>query len=90
MARSVWCSQFSTGISCSPTPTTAILPEPDVAYRRSGDVCKLLIHLLSTYRYEGDEISVPLAKKEAKILHEKISGKAYNDVELIRIFSAKI
>ncbi|KAI5324618.1 hypothetical protein PRUPE_6G186600 [Prunus persica] len=63
--------------------------EEDVAYHTSGDLRKLLVPLLSTYRYEGDEISVPLAKKEAKILHEKISDKAYNDEELIRILSTR-
>ncbi|CAL9029376.1 unnamed protein product [Prunus brigantina] len=42
--RSVWCSRFSTQIFCSSptTTTTAILPKPDVAYRRSGDLCKAL------------------------------------------------
>ncbi|CAL9017029.1 unnamed protein product [Prunus brigantina] len=29
MARSVWCSRFSTGISCSLMPTTMIIPEPE-------------------------------------------------------------
>ncbi|XP_021802150.1 annexin D2-like isoform X3 [Prunus avium] len=63
--------------------------EEDVAYHTSGDLLKLLVPLLSTYQYEGDEISVLLAKKEAKILHEKISDKAYDDVELIRILSTR-
>ncbi|CAB4283825.1 unnamed protein product [Prunus armeniaca] len=63
--------------------------EEDVAYHTSRDLLKLLVPLLSTYRYEGDEISVPLEKKEAKILNEKISDKAYDDVELIRILSAR-
>ncbi|CAL9010629.1 unnamed protein product [Prunus brigantina] len=42
--RSVWCSRFSTQIFCSPTTTmtTAILPKPDVAYHRSGYLCKAL------------------------------------------------
>lgn len=30
-----------------------------------------------------------LARKEANILHEKISDKAYNDEELIRIISTR-
>lgn len=30
-----------------------------------------------------------LARKEANILHEKISDKAYNDDELIRIISTR-
>ncbi|CAB4314182.1 unnamed protein product [Prunus armeniaca] len=49
----------------------------DVAYHISRDLLK------------GDEISMPLAKKEAKIHNEKISDKAYDDVELIRILSAR-
>ncbi|KAM1068338.1 hypothetical protein ACFX2A_000316 [Malus domestica] len=63
--------------------------EEDVAYHTSGDVRKLLVPLLSTFRYEGDDINVPLSKKEAKILHEKISDKAYNDEELIRILTTR-
>ncbi|KAK9270578.1 hypothetical protein L1049_026159 [Liquidambar formosana] len=56
--------------------------EEDVAYHTSGDFRKLLVPLVSSYRYEGDEVNMTLAKSEAKILHEKISEKAYNYEDL--------
>ncbi|KAJ7956828.1 Annexin [Quillaja saponaria] len=63
--------------------------EEDVAYHTSGDFRKLLVPLVSTFRYEGDEVNVTLAKSEAKLLHEKISDKAYNDGDLIRILTTR-
>ncbi|KAK9678616.1 hypothetical protein RND81_11G223200 [Saponaria officinalis] len=63
--------------------------EEDVAHHTTGDFRKLLVALVSSYRYEGPEINAHLAKSEAKILHEKISDKAYADDELIRIFSTR-
>lgn len=50
---------------------------------------QLLVPLVSAFRYEGDEVNMTLAKTEAKILHEKISHKAYNDEEIIRILSTR-
>jgi len=44
---------------------------------------------VSSYRYEGPEVNTSLAKSEAKILHEKISDKAYADEELIRIIATR-
>ncbi|KAL0368823.1 UNVERIFIED_CONTAM: Annexin D1 [Sesamum calycinum] len=52
--------------------------EEDVAYHTSGDFRKLLVPLVSSYRYAGDEVNLTLAKTEAKLLHEKISEKAYS------------
>ncbi|CAK7347131.1 unnamed protein product [Dovyalis caffra] len=63
--------------------------EEDVAHHTSGDFRKLLFPLVSSYRYEGDEVNMTLAKSEAKILHEKISNKAYSDEELIRILATR-
>ncbi|KAI8029467.1 Annexin D2 [Camellia lanceoleosa] len=63
--------------------------EEDVAYHTSGDYRKLLVPLVTSFRYEGDEVNMTLAKSEAKILNEKISGKAYNDEEVIRILSTR-
>lgn len=63
--------------------------EEDIAYHTSGDVRKLLVPLLSTFRYEGDEVNMTLAKSEAKLLHEKIADKAYNDEDLIRILTTR-
>lgn len=45
--------------------------------------------LVSSYRYEGDEVNLALAKSEAKLLHEKISDKAYNDDDIIRILAMR-
>jgi len=50
---------------------------------------QLLVPLVSSFRYEGDEVNMTLAKSEAKILHEKISEKAYNHEELIRILTTR-
>ncbi|XP_022870261.1 annexin D2-like [Olea europaea var. sylvestris] len=63
--------------------------EEDVAYHTTGDFRKLLVPLVSAFRYEGDEVNMMLAKSEAKLLHEKISEKAYNDEELIRILTTR-
>ncbi|KAK9990233.1 hypothetical protein SO802_025218 [Lithocarpus litseifolius] len=63
--------------------------EEDVAYHTSGDFRKLLVPLVTSFRYEGDEVNMTLAKSEAKILHEKISNKAYNDEEIIRILTTR-
>ncbi|KAG9129168.1 hypothetical protein Leryth_006445 [Lithospermum erythrorhizon] len=63
--------------------------EEDVAYHTSGDIRKLLVPLVTAFRYEGDEVNMTLARSEAKILHAKISEKAYSDDELIRILSTR-
>ncbi|XP_073145665.1 annexin Gh1-like [Henckelia pumila] len=63
--------------------------EEDVAYHTTGDFRKLLVPLVSSYRYCGDEVDLILAKKEAKILHEKISDKACSDDDLIRILATR-
>ncbi|RYR49862.1 hypothetical protein Ahy_A07g036384 isoform A [Arachis hypogaea] len=63
--------------------------EEDVAHHTTGEFRKLLLPLVSSYRYEGDEVNLTLAKTEAKLLHEKISKKAYSDDELIRILATR-
>ncbi|CAK9322085.1 unnamed protein product [Citrullus colocynthis] len=63
--------------------------EGDVAYHTSGDIRKLLFPLISSLRYEGDEVNQTWAKSEAKILHEKIASKEYNHEELIRILTTR-
>ncbi|KAG8373365.1 hypothetical protein BUALT_Bualt11G0016600 [Buddleja alternifolia] len=63
--------------------------EEDVAYHTKGDFRKLLVPLVTAFRYEGDEVNMMLAKSEAKILHEKICDKAYADEELIRILTTR-
>lgn len=63
--------------------------EEDVAAHTTGDFRKLLVPLVTVFRYEGEEVNMTLAKSEAKMLHEKISHKAYNDEELIRILTTR-
>ncbi|XVF21493.1 hypothetical protein REPUB_Repub12eG0094800 [Reevesia pubescens] len=63
--------------------------EDDVAQHTIGDFRKLLLPLVSAYRYEGDDVNTTLAKSEAKLLHEKISHEAYSDDDLIRVFSIR-
>jgi len=50
---------------------------------------QLLVPLVSTFRYDGDEVNMTLARSEAKILHEKIKEKAYADDDLIRILTTR-
>ncbi|KAL4352713.1 hypothetical protein GQ457_06G043450 [Hibiscus cannabinus] len=56
-----------------------------------GDYRKLLVPLVSAFRYEGDEqeVNMSLAKAEAKILRDKISDKEYSDEEVIRIVTTR-
>ncbi|KAF9623764.1 hypothetical protein IFM89_005271 [Coptis chinensis] len=63
--------------------------EEDVAAHTTGDFRKLLVPLVSSYRYEGPEVNMILAKSEAKILHNNISEKAYNHDEVIRILTTR-
>ncbi|CAK9154249.1 unnamed protein product [Ilex paraguariensis] len=63
--------------------------EEDVAYHTTGDFRKLLVPLVSSYRYSGDEVNMTLAKSEAKILHEKIGDKACNHDDVIRILTTR-
>ncbi|XP_072972784.1 annexin Gh1-like [Typha angustifolia] len=63
--------------------------EEDVGAHTTGDFRKLLVPLVSSYRYEGAEVNVALAKSEAKMLHEQISEKAYNHEDLIRILTTR-
>ncbi|KAJ4966385.1 hypothetical protein NE237_018234 [Protea cynaroides] len=63
--------------------------EEDVAHHTTGDFRKILVLLVSSYRYEGPEVNLTLAKHEAKILHEKIKDKAYNDEEIVRILTTR-
>ncbi|KAM1344901.1 hypothetical protein TB2_033811 [Malus domestica] len=63
--------------------------EGDVAFHTTGDFRKLLVPLVSAYRYEGAEVDMTLVNLEATILHEKISEKAYNHEEIIRILTTR-
>nr|GMD85078.1 annexin D1-like [Ipomoea batatas] len=63
--------------------------EEDVAQHTTGDFRKLLLLLVTSYRYGGDEVNMTLAKHEAKLLHEKISDKCYADDDVIRILATR-
>ncbi|KAF3794701.1 Annexin-like protein [Nymphaea thermarum] len=55
--------------------------EEDVAAHSHGDLRKLLVGLVTAYRYEGPEVDANLAKSESKTLRTAIDGKAYNHEE---------
>ncbi|XP_076903568.1 annexin Gh1-like [Bidens hawaiensis] len=63
--------------------------EEDVASHTTGDFRKLLWPLVTSYRYEGEEVNMTLAKSEAKLLHDKITEKCYNDDDFIRILATR-
>lgn len=52
-------------------------------------VMQLLVPLVSSFRYEGDEVNMTLAKSEAKVLHDNILEKAYSHEEIIRILTTR-
>jgi len=63
--------------------------EEDVASHTQGNFRKLLVQLVSSYRYEGPEVDTRLAKSEAKQLHEAIKEKAFGNEEFIRIITTR-
>ncbi|XVF00295.1 hypothetical protein REPUB_Repub03eG0272500 [Reevesia pubescens] len=63
--------------------------EEDVAAHTKGDIRKLLVALVSAFRYDEEEINTRLANSEAKILHDAIKDKAFNHEEVIRILSTR-
>jgi len=50
---------------------------------------QLLVAVVSTYRYEGEEFDESLANLEANILHQAIEKKVFCDDEIIRILSTR-
>ncbi|XP_074565196.1 annexin Gh1-like [Curcuma longa] len=63
--------------------------EEDVSAHTHGDFRKLLVPLVSSYRYEGAEVNMSLAKSEANILHQKIKDNDCNHEEVIRILTTR-
>lgn len=53
------------------------------------DTLQLLVPLVSTFRYDGGDVNMMLARTEAKILRDKISDKDYAHEELIRILTTR-
>lgn len=50
---------------------------------------QLLVPLVSTFRYDGDDVNMILARVEACVLHEMVEKKAYTDENLIRILTTR-
>ncbi|CAL9121835.1 annexin Gh1-like [Musa acuminata AAA Group] len=63
--------------------------EEDVAAHTRDEYRKLLVPLVSTYRYEGAEVDKSLSKSEAKILHQKIKDNDYSHEDVIRILTTR-
>ncbi|KAI3842829.1 hypothetical protein MKX03_026020 [Papaver bracteatum] len=63
--------------------------EEDVAHHTTGDFSKLLVLLVTSFRYEGPEVNTTLAKQEAKILRKHITDNACNHDEVLRIIATR-
>ncbi|GMI80315.1 ANNEXIN 8, annexin 8 [Hibiscus trionum] len=63
--------------------------EEEVADHTKGDTQKLLVALVSAFRYDGEEVNAKLAKSEAKDLHEAIKDKKLNTDDVIRILTTR-
>ncbi|XP_066308370.1 annexin-like protein RJ4 [Miscanthus floridulus] len=66
--------------------------EEDVAARATGNLRSLLLALVSTYRYDGDDnVDMELARSEAKIVHEAVrrAAAAGGHEELIRVVGTR-
>ncbi|XP_054814363.1 annexin-like protein RJ4 isoform X1 [Prosopis cineraria] len=63
--------------------------EEDVAAATSGHLRQLLVGLVTSYRYVGEEINARLAQSEAEIFHEAIKEKKGSQEEVIRILTTR-
>ncbi|XP_028769992.1 annexin-like protein RJ4 isoform X1 [Neltuma alba] len=63
--------------------------EEDVAAITSGHLRQLLVGLVTSYRYVGEEINARLAQSEAEILHEAIKEKKGSQEEVIRVLTTR-
>lgn len=65
--------------------------EEDVASHTNGDIRirKLLVAIISTYKYDGEEFDEETAHSEANVLRDEITGKVHNHDELIRILTTR-
>ncbi|KAF5784643.1 putative annexin [Helianthus annuus] len=63
--------------------------EEDVANYTTDDVRKLLWALVTSYRYEGEEVDMSLAKSEAKLIYDKIKENLYDYDDFIRILGTR-
>ncbi|KAI4297266.1 hypothetical protein L6164_037160 [Bauhinia variegata] len=63
--------------------------EEDVALKTNGPIRNLLVAIVSTYRYEGNEWDKGAAQSEASVFHEQIGKKAFDHEEIIRILGTR-
>ncbi|OIV95965.1 hypothetical protein TanjilG_27069 [Lupinus angustifolius] len=63
--------------------------DEDLASKTNSDIRKLLVAIVSAYRYDGDEFDESVAHSEANILHHAIQNKVFNHDEIIRILSTR-
>ncbi|PKI77179.1 annexin D8 [Punica granatum] len=63
--------------------------EEDIACHTTDTLRKILVALVSAYRYDGDEINEEMAESEARILHDEIHGNNPVHEETIRILSTR-
>ncbi|XP_047324285.1 annexin Gh1-like [Impatiens glandulifera] len=63
--------------------------EEDVAHHTTGDFRKFVLPLVSSYRYEGNEVDSGLAESESKLLHEHISNKEYAHDDIIKLLATR-
>ncbi|KAJ4772597.1 Annexin [Rhynchospora pubera] len=67
--------------------------EEDVAYQVKDSKSKLLVGLVSAYRYEGQKVDNDVAKSEAKALHNALKTAGANKIiendEVVRILSTR-
>ncbi|MED6134604.1 hypothetical protein PIB30_038393 [Stylosanthes scabra] len=63
--------------------------EEDVASHTFGDIRRLLVAIISTYRYEGHVLDESVANSEANVIHQVIENKCFRDDEIIRILSTR-
>lgn len=67
--------------------------EEDVAFHVNGAERKLLVALVSSYRYEGPRVNENTAKSEAKVLHDAIQGDqkipAVENYDVVTILSTR-
>ncbi|OIV95076.1 hypothetical protein TanjilG_10896 [Lupinus angustifolius] len=63
--------------------------DEDVTSQTKGDIHKLLVAIISTYKYDGDEFDESVAHSEANILHQTIESKVFIHYKIIRILRTR-
>ncbi|CAL4981901.1 unnamed protein product [Urochloa decumbens] len=63
--------------------------EEDVAAHTIGKLRSLLLALVSTYRYDGNDVNMGLARSEANIINEAVRNGTTDHEELIRIVGTR-